>query len=327
MENIVVSVLTTTYNHAPYLRQALDSVLAQKTSFAFELLIHDDASTDGTSDIVRAYARRYPDRVRAIVQEENQYSQGVDVYGFFKPLIRGAYIALCEGDDYWCDERKLQLQVDFLEHHPECVACVHQTELLDMTTGERYAVSDRGCDGVMDFSEILAGNNHSFQVSSLLMRTEAILLPALPDFFAASAAVGDYPLSIFLALQGRIFYLNRTMSVYRYASLPTSWSYRMKNQREMRVRHCREMIEMLHRVDRYSGGQYHALIETRIDDFRYVGYSEQPIAQLVHDRTFFPYFRRQPARIRCKLLLRRLLPDRWAAFVRKQKRRRKKREK
>jgi len=123
---MLVSICTITYNHAKFIRQALDGFLMQETNFPFEVLIHDDASTDGTADIIREYAEKYPDIIKPIFQKENQYSKGVQIsltYNF--PRVKGKYVALCEGDDYWTDPRKLQTQVDFLEANPEFSMCFH----------------------------------------------------------------------------------------------------------------------------------------------------------------------------------------------------------
>lgn len=124
---IVVSIQCLAYNHAPYIRQCLDGFVMQKTNFRFEAIIHDDASTDGTQDIIREYEQKYPDIIKPIYQKENQYSKGIP--GYITDLIsskcKGKYIALCEGDDYWTDPLKLQKQVDFLEDHPDFVICSH----------------------------------------------------------------------------------------------------------------------------------------------------------------------------------------------------------
>ncbi|MGI9249448.1 MAG: glycosyltransferase [Woeseiaceae bacterium] len=118
----LVSVCCTTYNHENYIREALDSFLLQETDFAFEIIVHDDASTDGTAEIVLEYASKYPGLFRTIIQDENQYSKGGLIYPrFVLPAARGKYIALCEGDDYWTDKTKLQKQVTFLENNPEYV--------------------------------------------------------------------------------------------------------------------------------------------------------------------------------------------------------------
>jgi len=98
--DVLVTIECITYNHAPYIRQALDSFLMQETNFRYEVVIHDDASTDGTQDIIREYQEAYPDIIFPILQKENQYSKHVDLDKFIAPLRRGRYVALCEGDDY-----------------------------------------------------------------------------------------------------------------------------------------------------------------------------------------------------------------------------------
>lgn len=126
--SIKLSICCLAYNHAKFIRQALDGFLMQKTNFPFEVLIHDDASTDGTADIIREYEAKYPDIIKPIYQTENQYSKGVDVSFINFLRIQGEYVALCEGDDYWTDPLKLQKQVDFLDNHPDCSMCFHTAE-------------------------------------------------------------------------------------------------------------------------------------------------------------------------------------------------------
>jgi len=140
MNTPLVSVVSIAYQHAPFIRQCMDSVLMQKTSFPIEYIVHDDASTDGTADIIREYEARYPDIIKAVYQTENQYSKGAKIWGeFLFPHVRGKYIATCDGDDYWTDPLKLQKQVDFLEANPDYAICggkyhyryVGQDEILD----------------------------------------------------------------------------------------------------------------------------------------------------------------------------------------------------
>lgn len=122
----LVSICCLTYNHESFLRQCLDGFVMQKTSFEFEIVVHDDASTDGTREILAEYSLKYPTVFRLILQEENQYSKGVDVLTHLFSHAKGKYIAFCEGDDYWTDPLKLQKQVDFLENNPEFVLSVHR---------------------------------------------------------------------------------------------------------------------------------------------------------------------------------------------------------
>lgn len=124
-QQILVSVSTIVYNHERFLRQCIEGVLNQQTNFAFEYLIHDDCSTDGSADIIREYAAKYLDVIKPVFETENQYSKGGPwgsaVWNY--PRAKGKYIALCEGDDYWTDPLKLQKQVDFLESHLEYSVC------------------------------------------------------------------------------------------------------------------------------------------------------------------------------------------------------------
>ena len=119
-EPVMVSIRCITYNHAPYIRQCLDGFVMQKTNFRFQAVVHDDASTDGTTEIVREYAEKYPDIIIPMYEEENRWSKhDGTLLTCMLPLMTGKYWAECEGDDYWIDPYKLQKQVDFLETHPD----------------------------------------------------------------------------------------------------------------------------------------------------------------------------------------------------------------
>src|SRR5690554_3017735 len=129
----LVSICCITYNHEDFIRDAIEGFLMQKTSFPIEIIIHDDASTDNTANIIEEYANKYPDLFVTILQSENQWSKGGgSIYArFVYPRARGKYIALCEGDDYWTDPLKLQKQVDFLEANPEYILCFTNTRTVD----------------------------------------------------------------------------------------------------------------------------------------------------------------------------------------------------
>ncbi|WP_337525831.1 glycosyltransferase [Segatella sp.] len=115
-DNILVSVVCDVYNHEPYLRQCFDGFVMQKTNFKFEVLVHDDASTDKSAEIIIEYTNKYPDIFKPIIQKENQYSKGVGIWKIYQfPRVKGKYVAFCEGDDYWIDPLKLQKQVTAIE--------------------------------------------------------------------------------------------------------------------------------------------------------------------------------------------------------------------
>lgn len=130
----LVSISCITYNQAPYIRQCLDGFLSQQITFPIEIVLYDDASTDGTQEIIQEYAQQYPSLFNVFLNQENQYSKGIRGMNMKFNLHRckGKYIAFCEGDDYWTDPDKLQKQVDFLEENPEySICCTNYSEVDD----------------------------------------------------------------------------------------------------------------------------------------------------------------------------------------------------
>ena len=152
MTSPIVSICCITYNHAPFIRKALDGFLMQEPPTGvskddpwYEILIHDDASTDGTTEIVKEYAEKYPDKIFPLYEEENQYQNvgtvGIDFFNYNR--ARGRYIAYCEGDDYWTDSRKLQKQVDFMDAHLEYSICFHDYDNYDVRGERMFHSSDK----------------------------------------------------------------------------------------------------------------------------------------------------------------------------------------
>ncbi|MBQ7490860.1 MAG: glycosyltransferase [Bacteroidales bacterium] len=130
-QNILVTIRCATFNHGQYIRQTLDGFVMQKTNFAFEAIVHDDASTDNTADIIREYAEKYPDIIKPFFEKENQYSKGgKEIDRIFEENSHGKYMVICEGDDFWTDPMKLQKQVDFLEAHPDYNLCCHNWDII-----------------------------------------------------------------------------------------------------------------------------------------------------------------------------------------------------
>lgn len=124
-ENVKLSIVCITYNHERFIRDCLEGFVMQKTDFPFEILINDDASTDKTADIIREYEAKYPHLFRCVYQTENQWGKKNVWTDILFPMVQGEYVALCEGDDYWTDENKLQKQIDFMESHPDFSICFH----------------------------------------------------------------------------------------------------------------------------------------------------------------------------------------------------------
>jgi len=223
MNEIIVSIRCITYNHGKFIRQALDSFLMQKVNFKYEIVIHDDASTDDTADIIREYEAKYPDIIKAVYQTENQYSKNRNVSQFFEHLIEGKYVAYCEGDDFWTDTDKLQLQVDYLEAHPECSFTFHNAEmvLLDGTHYRGFLPDQmlkskiwKNHDLTLDAGELIELG--FIPTASIVARTE-LVKNRVP--FCDNQVCGDLPLRLFLSHHGNAHYFNRTMSAYRIGNI------------------------------------------------------------------------------------------------------------
>lgn len=142
MEPLMVSVECLVFNHKDYLRNCLDGIVKQRTNFRFEAVVHDDASIDGSSEIIKEYAGKYPEIIKPIIEKENLYSKhDGSLQKVVESACTGKYLAYCEGDDYWTDPQKLQKQVDFLESHPEYGMCYTDFDIQDDTKKEyRHAL-------------------------------------------------------------------------------------------------------------------------------------------------------------------------------------------
>lgn len=211
MEEILVSICCVTYNQEKYVRDVIEGFLSQKTDFIYEIWIHDDASTDNTAKIIKEYAEKYPQIIKPICQKENLYSQGINIVeDVLFPLFNGKYVAFCEGDDYWCDENKLQRQVQFMEEHSEYSACVHNTKMINCRNNEITYFNGSRMDMDLIFEQIVTGGTQ-FHTSSILCKKEYVCVPKEITF----RNVGDFPLAIYLILKGKIRYMHQVMSVYR----------------------------------------------------------------------------------------------------------------
>ena len=201
-----VSICCITYNQKKYIRDAIEGFLLQKTSFPIEIIIHDDASTDGTTEIVKEYAHKFPDLIVPIIQSENQYSKthGSIFASYVFPHAHGKYIALCEGDDYWTEPDKLQKQYDFLEKNTDYVMVADNATFYDVTSNQKRPFSllpERD----IDINELIDGR--TFTTASVLFRN---IEDALNNEIH-----GETLLWCYLIRYGKIRYRPNISSVYR----------------------------------------------------------------------------------------------------------------
>jgi hypothetical protein len=206
----MVTIWCITYNHVNFIRDAIEGFLMQETTFPVEILIHDDASTDGTAEIVREYQAAYPHLIRAVLQTENQWSKGIKPAQLLNKMVRGKFVALCEGDDYWTSPLKLQKQVEVLEADSCVVGVFHAVDMTDVSgvflgrlpleEGERH----------LAFQDIVAVNDRA--TCSILYRHE---VPGPDLSWAKDLPMRDWPLQATLAAKGPWRLLPEVMAVYR----------------------------------------------------------------------------------------------------------------
>lgn len=265
MDENLVSINCITYNHEKYIAETIDSFLMQKTNFKFEILIHDDASTDGTQQIIKEYQKKYPNIIKPILQKENQYSKGVKSINYKFNFVRskGKYIALCEGDDYWTDSYKLQKQVNYMEDNPDCSMCFHAADIIKVGKGKIDVVKPYNKNCISSTEDIIFGDGGFMATNSIVYRKDVMDNP--PEFYF-NAPVGDYPLQIFTSTKNYAYYIDEFMSVYR-VGVEGSWSNRMEseeNKIEKFINLRKNIATMLNEFDKYSNGKYYNTIQKKI---------------------------------------------------------------
>lgn len=228
----LVSVKTITYNHAPYIKKCIDSILMQKTNFKFELVIGEDFSTDGTRDICKRYAEQYPEIIKLIISETNVGAK-VNSKRTFEEC-QGKYIAFCEGDDYWTDPDKLQKQVDFLEDNSD-YGLVHTGYNRYNNTQHRFITNSNSYIPVGSIFENLLRNGNCIATLTVLVRRE--LLDNAQNLVSKVSVInkwkmGDFPLWIEISRSSEIGYIKEITSVYRLLSNSASHSPDVKRNSE-----------------------------------------------------------------------------------------------
>lgn len=209
---IKVSVLIITYNQKNFIRKAIDSALAQQTSFPFEILVGDDFSKDGTREIIQEYEQQYPGKVIGVLHPRNMGKNGG--INFLETLrrARGEYYALMDGDDYWTDSLKLQKQVDFLDAHPECSTVFHNAVITYEDGTPSHLLNTPDQPPFYTVEDLIGEDEVWFMATSSTMYRN--ILKEYPAWFRESSS-GDIPRLILMAKLGKIGYLPDVMSVYR----------------------------------------------------------------------------------------------------------------
>lgn len=261
MENPLVSVSFVAYNAEAYIKDAIEGCLMQQVDFPFEIIIHDDASQDGTPGIILDYASKYPEKIVPIIQTENQFSKGYEINAkLVIPKARGKYIAFLEADDYWIDPLKLQKQVDFMENHPEVSMCFTAAMVMEASGSkaekiQRYRDYDSTCS-VEDV--ILMGGRLANMGSSLVRKS---IYDDLPEWYHHSQ-LWDNTVPLLAITHGKIQYLNDVTTVYRY-NVPGSWTQKNVKNYKNRTKSIGRTLALLDGFNEGTNLQYNELIKQK----------------------------------------------------------------
>ena len=272
------------YNQAPYIRQCLDGFVMQQTNFPFIAIVHDDASTDGSASIIQEYADRYPEIIRPLFEEENQYSKPGMTIG--RMLLNMEvpesvkYIAICEGDDYWTDPLKLQKQVDFLECHPDFSICHHRIRIFNQDTNLFEEPPAMSLPNITSIDDLVRGN-HIINLSAVYRNVH---LSEDDMALIANVYPADYPSHLVYAQYGKIYKQDDIMGVYRHGS--GVWSSVMNTQQ---TEHTLNMLRrvILHFDKRLDfTGQYNHYLWKLYNDYYLAGNVEAIFDRTVEDITY-----------------------------------------
>lgn len=264
-EDIKVSVLCTAYNQEKYIRNTLEGFVNQNTNFNYEVLVHDDASTDNTVKIIEEYKKKYPKIIKTIYQKQNQYSLGIQIWDdILYSMVKGKYIATCEGDDYWCDNNKLQKQFDFMESNEDVALCTHNTKIYDLNKQKNVGFFNNWHE-VHELSpeEVFFGTK--VHTSSYFARKE---LFNRPDF-SKKYWFGDLTIRTLGYYQGKVVCLPDVMSVYNSNNPLGAYANEAKLKKNNFAQRRNLIRSYYKEYNIYTKGKYNAWVELREEECDY----------------------------------------------------------
>lgn len=264
---LMVSVCVQTYQHGNFIKECLDGILKQHTNFNYEILLGEDASNDGTREICLVYAQKHPDKIRLFLHHrENNIAINGKPTGRFNFLYnlynaRGKYIALCEGDDYWNDPHKLQIQVQLLESNSHLIAC-HHWQYIAIEKEGKFVEVDAPSTGHGYFPQSVASVKNIF-ANQVRVKTRTVMFRNIIDkqFFPSwftEVAFGDVPLSFLLGKHGDFGFIDEPMAVYRNTGKGVSTAgLKELGSKKFRVQHFKNWIQIWDYADRFYNFKYH----------------------------------------------------------------------
>lgn len=261
-EQPLVSIICTTFNQKNFIEDALRGFLIQKTCFPFEIIIQDDASTDGTREIVQNFAEQYPSLIKPILQQTNQCSQGKKILLMAAKAAKGEYIALCEGDDFWIDENKISIQVEALAANSACNICFHKCLHLLNDRAEivlpsfqariRQLIVQPRSTSIIKTNAVIIGDGAYMPTASILVRRSSLL--GLPEWFF-DCPVEDFFIQTLCSYPAGALFIPREMSIYRI-NVTSSWTTSTSSSAEKALTFYARMMQSLERLDNHFNRAY-----------------------------------------------------------------------
>ncbi len=284
-----VCALCVTYNHEKFIRKTLDGFVAQKTTYPFRVIVHDDASTDSTPEIMREYEAKYPDLFTMIYETENQYSKHNETWQWLRelvaPMIHEKYFMTCDGDDFWCDPEKVQLEVDFLENHSDYVLCVHDTMFVNFDGENVRRLNGSDQDHDLYMKDMLMNWGHDFHSTSTCMKSE-IFFKRPNEFYIT--VCDDWTVAIYAATLGKIHYIGRVMSCFRKGN-PNSLTGKPDTRKPYEHEDDgKDIIEFLRNINEYTNRKYDTYFRMRIRSIESLGLLRQH--KFVKALVKYPYY-------------------------------------
>ena len=257
----LVSICCNTYNHEGYIGEAIEGFLLQETSFPVEILIHDDASTDGTAEIVRQYENRFPWLIKSLIQTENQKSKGIRVGHLNYSRAQGQYVAYCEGDDAWTDPLKLEKQISEMRRHPECHLSFHAARKINYLDSQQESII--GVYGkqkrIVPLPDVLVRTHGTIPTASCITTIDAIRETMAFVGARPYLTVGDIYMQIVSSLKGGALFIPDVMCIYRWG-IEGSWTRKSRNDLATRLKHTKALIRSLSELDAITDYKYSHVI-------------------------------------------------------------------
>lgn len=261
-----LSILVPTYNHGKFISQMLEGALGQITDFDYEIVIGDDASTDDNALIIKDFANKFPDKIRAFLHPKNlgpaepRELGGKNNVGFLFSQCQGEYIALCEGDDYWTDSLKLQKAYEFLENNKEYALCHHQLDVIYQDNSVIHTFNPENQRDTSTLEDLLRDESWFLGTASTVFRN--VFKQGMPDWWWKSAS-GDLAIFIEVAKYGKIKYFSESLGCYRKHSGGMTNIHTPQNQFFLRNR-----MEMFENLDKYFELKYYEILKKTIEKYQ-----------------------------------------------------------